>query len=98
MIDVVDKKTLIESLREYKIDSIPCSCDESEIKGYNDGIDLAITVVAMTPSKEKTSPIQNKWITHDYKYGKERYECDRCHQTTDTKYNYCPHCGTEMMK
>ena len=33
------------------------------------------------------------WITHLYKFGKDRYECDSCHKRCDTEYPYCPNCG-----
>ena len=39
-------------MREYKVYPILVSMDESEVKGYNDGIDLAISVIAKFPSAE----------------------------------------------
>lgn len=37
-----------------------------------------------------------EWITHYYKLGTERYECNVCHNRIgDTPY-YCPNCGADM--
>ena len=46
---LVDREEVIESLREY-ITEPDISDDESEIKGYNDGIDLAISLLSEFPS------------------------------------------------
>ena len=61
-------------------------------------IEKAITVWNEAMSGSEIEEKEGKWITHYYKYGKERYECDQCHETTDVKYDYCPHCGSKMWK
>lgn len=52
MSDFISRQALCDDLREYKINPVPISSDESEVKGYNDGIDLAISVIAKFPSAE----------------------------------------------
>lgn len=52
MDDLISRQALCDDLREYKVYPIPISSDESEVKGYNDGIDLAISVIAEFPSTE----------------------------------------------
>ena len=52
MSDPISRQALCDDLREYKINPVPISSDESEVKGYNDGIDLAISVIAKFPSAE----------------------------------------------
>lgn len=52
MSDLIDRQALCDDLREYKVHPVPVSSDESEVKGYNDGIDLAISVIAKFPSAE----------------------------------------------
>lgn len=52
MSDLIDRQALCDDLREYKVHPVPISSDESEVKGYNDGIDLAISVIAKFPSAE----------------------------------------------
>ena len=58
MSDLISRQALCDDLREYKLHSVPISSDESEVKGYNDGIDLAIFVIAEFPSAE----LERKWI------------------------------------
>ena len=50
MTDLISRQALCDDLREYKVYPVPVSSDESEVKGYNDGIDLAISVIAKFPS------------------------------------------------
>jgi hypothetical protein len=50
MSDLISRQALCDDLREYKVHPVPVSSDESEVKGYNDGIDLAISVIAKFPS------------------------------------------------
>ena len=50
--DLINRQALCDDLREYKVNPVPISSDESEIKGYNDGIDLAISVIVKFPSAE----------------------------------------------
>ncbi len=74
MSDLISRQALCDDLREYKVHPVPISSDESEVKGYNDGIDLAISVIAEFPSAEleqkgkctKTNcPIQINYISND---------------------------------
>ena len=61
MNDLISRQALCDDLREYKIHSVPVSSDESEVKGYNDGIDLAISVIAKFPSAEPERK-NDEWI------------------------------------
>lgn len=51
MSDLIDRQAAIEDIREYKVEPNHC-CDESEIKGYNDGLDTAISALATLPSAQ----------------------------------------------
>ncbi len=57
MRDLISRQALCDDLREHKVHPVPISSDESEVKGYNDGIDLAISVIAEFPSAEP----ERKW-------------------------------------
>lgn len=46
MNDLISRQALCDDLREYKVYPVPVSSD------YNDGIDLAISVIAEFPSAE----------------------------------------------
>lgn len=60
--DLISRQALCDDLREYKVYPVSIFSSgeyESEIKGYNDGIDLAISVIAKFPSAElKTITIE----------------------------------------
>lgn len=58
MSDLISRQALCDDLREYKVHPVPVSSDESEVKGYNDGIDLAISVISEFPSAE---PERKEW-------------------------------------
>lgn len=101
MSDLISRQALCDDLREYKVHPVPVSSDESEVKGYNDGIDLAISVIAEFPSAEPERK-KGKWI-----YDTERvwhdggiyvqYHCSECRfQIIGSLYNYCPYCGADM--
>jgi len=45
--------------------------------------------------------IYARWIEHfkrdDYNDDESTwYECNNCHSTTESPYNYCPNCGARM--
>lgn len=58
MSDLIDKQALCDYLREYKVHPISVSSDEFEVKGYNNGIDLAISVI----SEFSSAKSEQKWI------------------------------------
>lgn len=84
MSDLIDRQILIEDLREYKVSSI--SADESEIKGYNDGIDLAIAVISKFPYAER------KVIAKDNNVPTKIIHCKDCkwwEKDDDNPNGYC---------
>ena len=103
MSDFISRKALCDDLREYKVHPVPISSDESEVKGYNDGIDLAISVIAEFPSVEPERK-KGKWIEQDDSWDGVYYECSVCKEAytlidgtpSDNNYNFCPNCGADM--
>ena len=105
MSDFISRQALCDDLREYKVHPVPISSDESEVKGYNDGIDLAISVIAEFPSVEperKTGKWIGEWDT--YWYGEpivDIWRCSVCDKVFDEweekpDWKYCPNCGAKM--
>lgn len=105
MSDLIDRQALCDDLREYKFHSVPISSDESEVKGYNDGIDLAISVIAKFPSTESVRTA--KVIIHKYWFnvslnivGEQTigYEwiCENCKKMVVEGDDYCSHCGCRL--
>lgn len=99
MNNFISRQALCDDLQEYKIHTVPISLDESEIKGYNDGIDLAISVIAEFPSAEPKR--KGKWMDTGCK---KIYKCSECGNYLDFDgvnagrgdVNFCPNCGAEM--
>lgn len=52
MSDLISRQAAIDELRDYKTEP-NISDDETYIEGYNDGIDLAISVLATSSSAEQ---------------------------------------------
>lgn len=97
MTDYIDRQALCDDLREYKVHPVPISSDESEVKGYNDGIDLVISVIAEFPSAEPERK-KGKWSNY-----KDEHCCSVCHCVVisncwndEIRYDYCPNCGADM--
>lgn len=57
---------------------------------YDAGLDMAKWIVASLRPKEGV------WITRLYSFGRDRYECDDCHNRADIQYPFCPYCGLRM--
>ena len=105
MSDLISRRALCDDLREYKVHPVPVSSDESEVKGYNDGIDLAISVITKFQSAEPERK-KGEWNF----IGDNMFKCTCCgvlyttHQLnilrnyeTDPYVPYfCPNCGTDL--
>ena len=108
MSDLISRQALCDDLREYKVHSVSVfSSDESEVKGYNDGIDLAISVISEFPSTEPER-MKGEWIDgmlyYDFEESEwEKVKCSVCKNFVvkqifyhDNKYHFCPYCGADM--
>ena len=112
MSDLISRQALCDDLREYKVHPVPISSDESEVKGYNDGIDLAISVIAEFPSAESERKT-GKWIDVKINSYTSRTCCSECGSSapfiykSDDYYSnhahgetartkFCPNCGADM--
>ena len=96
MSDFISRQALCDDLREYKVHPVPISSDESEVKGYNDGIDLAISVIADFPS-ENSERNKGEWIRKQpIAVGEPRFICSECRGQFRNPYNFCPNCGADM--
>lgn len=89
--NLIDRDKLIQYLREYKINDILISTDELEIKGFNDGIDLTISVISDFPLQEKTSKVKI-----DYHSYRTSGNCCNCGRKVYDGNPYCSHCGAKL--
>ena len=95
--DLISKQALIDYLREYKVSPAFTPMYSFEDKGYNDGVDFAISVVSTFPSAEQEEQIAKvKRVSYgDYM----TYDCDgecECGKCVDALWDYCPKCGAKL--
>ena len=101
MSDLINRQALCDDLREYKVYPVPVSSDESEVKGYNDGIDLAISVIAKFPSTEPERK-KGEWVYDGIRGRFPACKCSICGHYENADWallqgvNYCPNCGADM--
>ncbi len=105
--DTISRQAAIEEIRTY-ITKPNISDDESEIKGYNDGLELAISVLSVLPSAQPERK-KGKWIYGEDEHGIDGYHCSECgffvpwdyvHKFINyiEDYDFCPHCCADMKK
>lgn len=97
----IDRKTLIEKLRGYKVNVTSILSEEDTIAAaIDDGIDTAISVLSTMPDADVEPIRHGEWIMKPDPYGffGEIPVCSACGCTTKMRetYNYCPNCGAKM--
>ena len=101
MSDLISRQALCDDLREYKVDPVSVLSDEFEIKGYNDGIDLAISVITEFPSAEPERK-KGEWIYEGKRGRFPACKCSICGYYENADWamlqgaNFCPNCGADM--
>lgn len=86
-----------------------CDATEDYYKGYDSGIDAAISALQCAPTMGEEQVRHGKWIKifmksyEDVRTGDMKrhylYECPICGYHTGNQggeFNYCPHCGAKM--
>ena len=101
MNDLISRQALCDDLREYKVHPVPISSDEFEVKGYNDGIDLAISVIAKFPSaepEERTAKVSNQLFHNPNPnvVGAWIGTCE-CGKLVTYSSKYCSECGARLI-
>ena len=96
--DLIDRQAAIEEIRTY-ITKPNISDDELEIKGYNDGLELAISVLSVLPSAQpyteaeiqKMQDLEQAELEKAFELGKAEAlsEIVRC---KDCKWRYTQDC------
>ena len=91
MMAISEKKMQIVMNNYFKTEcTVNTSIREAFEKGFRIGVQKGYDVTK-EPERKK-----GKWITHDYAFGIERYECDICENRCGFKYAFCPNCGAKM--
>jgi len=89
--NLIDRDKLIEELRTRKIYSGYISSMEKEIEGFNDAIDLAISVISEFQLQEKTSKV--KVNCHPCGISGR---CCNCNNNVYNEDLYCSYCGAKL--
>ena len=86
---------------------MPNRCDECPISSLsNECPFLHIDCDEEIGGRDENCPLKEvptgEWIDNTHTSGCGitflDYECDYCHEHTDTPYDYCPNCGAKMIK
>jgi len=88
MNDLISRQAAIDELRDVIVKDVQFGDELTD--GYNDGIDMAITVISKLKSAQRTG----KWL--DYLKEGLKYKCSECESRFDRPYKYCPNCGARM--
>lgn len=90
MSDLIDRQAIINSLKEYKINGASLiGVNHFEIEGYNNGIDMAITILSEFPLY--TTKVQ----VNVHPCGISGI-CTSCGGDVYNVDPYCSHCGAKL--
>lgn len=103
MNNLISRQDAIEELRDVIVKDVQSGDELTD--GYNDGIDMAITVISKLPSSQPERK-KGRWILHenqrqeDVDNGNYLYVCSECgksdiHAKTQ-EVPFCWWCGSEM--
>lgn len=92
MSDLIDRQELYHEMTVKSMELFENGLAWHE---FRRGFNFAMEFVQEAPSA-KPEQKKEKWIIHDYAFGRERYECSRCRERCDLEYKFCPNCGTRM--
>ena len=92
---LIELDAALDALREVTVPAKDIGFGDESTDGYNDGIDMAVTVVNGLPTVDAVPIRHGRWIN-----GK----CDKCGghapfwamATTYYPSKFCPHCGAKM--
>ncbi len=90
--DLISRRAMYIALYELG----GCDATEDYYKGYDSGIDAAISALQCAPTAS-SEPIQHgRWIERLVKTCEVNYSCICCGNKVYCKDNYCPNCGAKM--
>ena len=79
MSDLIERQAATDEVRTYIVEP-NISDDESEIKGYNDGLEVAISVLSTLPSAQPEI-IRCKDCKHSEPWYRDKRRCFLWHET-----------------
>jgi len=96
---LIELDATLDALREVIVPAEDIGFGDELTDGYNDGIDMAITVVSGLPTVDAVPVVHGHWKEDTGGYG--FWLCSHCGfvseaSAADLLYRYCPHCGARM--
>ena len=97
---LIELNAALDALREVTVPAKDIGFGDESTDGYNDGVDMAITVVSGLPTVDAVPVRHGHWIYHpDWQTdGECGYECSECGMGSDVDYQFCMRCGADMRK
>lgn len=104
---LIELDATLDALREVIVPAEDIGFGDESTDGYNDGINMAVTVVSGVPTVDAVPIRHGHWVTwYEEIYDSfgigyaPHYKCSEC----DTEYdqydamrmNYCPNCGVKL--
>lgn len=101
---LIELDAALDALREVIVPQKDIGFGDELTEGYNDGIDMAITVLNGLPTVDAVPVVHGRWIRVYSRPGVFKYlgwTCDQCGQRTVHEYapqwyKFCPNCGAKM--
>lgn len=95
---LIELDAALDALREVIVPAEDIGFGDELTEGYNDGIDMAITVLGGLPTVDAVQVRHGHWIRHENAdivdgYYVPNYECSVCHAWKQDDSDYCPDCG-----
>ena len=91
MRDFIDRMSAIETLRAEVVEDLQFG--DELTAGYNDGLNMAITIMSMLPSAERKT---GRWVP-EYPVTSICSECRYLiHDSKVKVFAFCPNCGADM--
>lgn len=91
--DLIERKTIIEAVKNYGKDAI--SAGRKRLDPVDDIVELCNTLAALT-AVDAVPVVHGRWIPRNDEWF-DFYQCSACHVHFWTmRAAYCPNCGAKM--
>jgi hypothetical protein len=91
-LDLVNRKELVR-LYSLWVGQLQAPEDVGDLRGVQTCLDVLIE----QPTVDAVEVVHGQWVKVDivpnYMWN---YRCSCCHSNGESRYNYCPNCGTKM--